>query len=115
MSTSLGILTVAEGIETAEQAARMRALGCTYGQGYHFARPLTAVDIEAATRAIKPAVIAVDVIDTAPPMRRARDAEPCAADPRHPHRLRRGQSTGPRRPVATSKMSPWTGTRRIHG
>ncbi len=40
MGISLGIGTVAEGIETAEQAARMRALGCTYGQGFHFARPV---------------------------------------------------------------------------
>jgi diguanylate cyclase (GGDEF)-like protein len=40
MGRSLGILTVAEGIETPAQAARMKTLGCTYGQGYHFARPL---------------------------------------------------------------------------
>jgi diguanylate cyclase (GGDEF)-like protein len=40
MSQSLRISTVAEGIEDAEQAARMQALGCTYGQGYFFARPM---------------------------------------------------------------------------
>ncbi|HLO35570.1 MAG TPA: EAL domain-containing protein [Candidatus Deferrimicrobium sp.] len=40
MSDSLRITTVAEGIEDAEQAARMRDLGCTYGQGYFFARPM---------------------------------------------------------------------------
>jgi diguanylate cyclase (GGDEF)-like protein len=40
MGRSLGLPTVAEGIETSGQAARMRALGCTLGQGYHFARPL---------------------------------------------------------------------------
>ena len=40
MSESLRITTVAEGIEDAEQAARMRDLGCTYGQGYFFARPM---------------------------------------------------------------------------
>ena len=39
LSRSLEIATVAEGIETAEQAERMRLLGCTYGQGYHFAVP----------------------------------------------------------------------------
>jgi diguanylate cyclase (GGDEF)-like protein len=40
MSESLQITTVAEGIEDAEQATRMRDLGCTYGQGYFFARPM---------------------------------------------------------------------------
>jgi diguanylate cyclase (GGDEF)-like protein len=44
MSKSLGITTVAEGIETVEQAARMRDFGCTYGQGFHFARPMDAVE-----------------------------------------------------------------------
>ncbi len=32
----------AEGIETAEQAARLLALGCAYGQGLHFHPPLAA-------------------------------------------------------------------------
>ncbi len=41
MSRSLGIETVAEGIETEEQAIRMRAVGCAFGQGYAFAPPLT--------------------------------------------------------------------------
>jgi EAL domain-containing protein (putative c-di-GMP-specific phosphodiesterase class I) len=33
---------VAEGIETEAQRACLRALGCTLGQGYLFARPLSA-------------------------------------------------------------------------
>jgi EAL domain-containing protein (putative c-di-GMP-specific phosphodiesterase class I) len=44
---SLGIPTIAEGIETPEQAERMRALGCTLGQGYHFARPLPGAAVAA--------------------------------------------------------------------
>jgi diguanylate cyclase (GGDEF)-like protein len=40
MGRSLDIETVAEGIETEEQAARMRGLGCLFGQGYFFARPM---------------------------------------------------------------------------
>jgi EAL domain-containing protein (putative c-di-GMP-specific phosphodiesterase class I) len=51
LSDSLQIVTVAEGIETSEQADRMRALGCTYGQGYFFAVPQSEADIAARFRA----------------------------------------------------------------
>jgi diguanylate cyclase len=33
---------IAEGVETAAQAAQLRALACAYGQGYHFSPPLPA-------------------------------------------------------------------------
>ena len=46
LSQSLDIETVAEGIETAEQARRMEALGCKYGQGYFFAMPLEQAAID---------------------------------------------------------------------
>jgi EAL domain-containing protein (putative c-di-GMP-specific phosphodiesterase class I) len=39
---SLGLQTVAEGVETAEQAAALRGMGCAYAQGYLFSRPLEA-------------------------------------------------------------------------
>lgn len=45
LARSLMMDTVAEGIETPEQAARLRSLGCIYGQGYFYARPLGASDI----------------------------------------------------------------------
>ena len=38
---------VAEGIETEEQLATLRRLGCTLGQGYLFMRPRNAAEIEA--------------------------------------------------------------------
>lgn len=44
LAQALGMRTVAEGVETAELAQMLAALGCTYGQGYHFARPLEADD-----------------------------------------------------------------------
>jgi EAL domain-containing protein (putative c-di-GMP-specific phosphodiesterase class I) len=44
LAQALGMQTVAEGIETAELARMLGALGCHYGQGFHFARPLTAED-----------------------------------------------------------------------
>lgn len=43
LAHGLGIGVVAEGIETARQAERLRELGCDLGQGYLFARPMTAV------------------------------------------------------------------------
>jgi diguanylate cyclase (GGDEF)-like protein len=39
---SLAIEAVAEGVENAEQAAVLRDLGYTLGQGYHLAQPMTA-------------------------------------------------------------------------
>ena len=44
----LGIQCLAEGIETAEQWAELRRLGCHAGQGYLFCRPCPAVEVEAA-------------------------------------------------------------------
>ncbi|HWU64677.1 MAG TPA: EAL domain-containing protein [Ensifer sp.] len=39
MAQGLGLKTVAEGIETEEVAARLKALGCDTGQGYLWSRP----------------------------------------------------------------------------
>ncbi|MDZ7632059.1 MAG: EAL domain-containing protein [Gemmatimonadaceae bacterium] len=38
---SLSMRTVAEGVETQAQLEQLRALGCSYGQGYLFSKPLT--------------------------------------------------------------------------
>jgi diguanylate cyclase (GGDEF)-like protein len=42
LADALQIEVVAEGIETLEQAAHLRSLGCELGQGFHFGRPLPA-------------------------------------------------------------------------
>jgi diguanylate cyclase (GGDEF)-like protein/PAS domain S-box-containing protein len=42
MAHSLGLETIAEGIETAQQLGVLSTLGCNYGQGYYLARPLPA-------------------------------------------------------------------------
>ena len=42
MARALGITTVAEGIETAEQLDMLAAMGCDNGQGYLFSRPVDA-------------------------------------------------------------------------
>jgi c-di-GMP phosphodiesterase Gmr len=41
LATALGMKTTAEGIETAAISSALKKLGCTNGQGYFFARPLT--------------------------------------------------------------------------
>jgi EAL domain-containing protein (putative c-di-GMP-specific phosphodiesterase class I) len=38
---------VAEGVETAEQEAVLRRLGCDFGQGYFYSKPVTAPDCRA--------------------------------------------------------------------
>ncbi len=45
VAQSLGMSTVAEGIETEAQAAAVRAQACAKGQGYLFSRPLAAPDL----------------------------------------------------------------------
>jgi diguanylate cyclase (GGDEF)-like protein/PAS domain S-box-containing protein len=40
LASAIGATAVAEGIETVEQATRLRALGCHIGQGFYFSRPL---------------------------------------------------------------------------
>jgi diguanylate cyclase (GGDEF)-like protein/PAS domain S-box-containing protein len=47
LAHNLGRYVIAEGIETAEQLERLRAMGCEYGQGYYFSRPLAAPAAEA--------------------------------------------------------------------
>ena len=52
MAHSLGLMCVAEGVETSTQAAHLRALGCDGAQGYLWAAP---APIDQALRAIAPA------------------------------------------------------------
>jgi EAL domain-containing protein (putative c-di-GMP-specific phosphodiesterase class I) len=39
---TLSLKVIAEGIETPEQVAQLRDMGCKWGQGYFFARPMPA-------------------------------------------------------------------------
>lgn len=43
----LGVTVVAKGVETAEQAACLRRIGCPRAQGYFYSPPLSATDFEA--------------------------------------------------------------------
>jgi EAL domain-containing protein (putative c-di-GMP-specific phosphodiesterase class I) len=46
LARSMGMTVIAEGIETQEQADALSSIGCDYGQGYLYARPLSAADSE---------------------------------------------------------------------
>jgi predicted signal transduction protein with EAL and GGDEF domain len=46
MGRALDLEVIAEGIETERQAAELREMGCPFGQGYLFARPLPAGELE---------------------------------------------------------------------
>jgi diguanylate cyclase (GGDEF)-like protein len=52
LGQALGLTTVAEGVETPEQLAALRELGCDWAQGFHLAHPGPA---EAVTRLLKEA------------------------------------------------------------
>ena len=64
LANSLGMKTVAEGVETAEQLARIRQAGCGDVQGYLTGRPLSPT--QAATILDAPAFCAAPVFAAAP-------------------------------------------------
>jgi EAL domain-containing protein (putative c-di-GMP-specific phosphodiesterase class I) len=50
--------TTAEGVETDDQFARLRAEGCTEVQGYLFSRPAPAADVPRLLRRFQPDQVA---------------------------------------------------------
>ena len=53
LADGLGLPLVAEGVETAEQLAALRALGCAYAQGYHLGRPGPLAEISGGVRVLR--------------------------------------------------------------
>ncbi|OED39617.1 hypothetical protein AB833_14555 [Chromatiales bacterium (ex Bugula neritina AB1)] len=51
IANALGLQVVAEGIDNAEQATRLKDSGCHFGQGYYFSRPLSPTDFATAISA----------------------------------------------------------------
>ena len=74
------IETVAEGIEAGEQAETLRSLGCGFGQGFFFARPLDPAAWEGLLRS--DGTVATTAPANALPGDEA-DEKPCAAVPKH--------------------------------
>jgi diguanylate cyclase (GGDEF)-like protein/PAS domain S-box-containing protein len=60
---NLGKRVVAEGIETRDQLAQLRALGCDTGQGYYFSPPVPAERAEALLLRSLPAPVANPALD----------------------------------------------------
>ena len=50
LGQGLGIEITAEGIETLEQLAELRDMGCAVGQGFYFAKPLSSVSLTSMLR-----------------------------------------------------------------
>jgi diguanylate cyclase (GGDEF)-like protein len=46
LSSSLSLQTVAEGVETVDQARQLQLMNCHFAQGYHFSRPVKAGAID---------------------------------------------------------------------
>jgi EAL domain-containing protein (putative c-di-GMP-specific phosphodiesterase class I) len=53
MGANLGLDLIAEGVETVSQRDRLHRLGCTYGQGYLFSRPVPAAGAELVAAAMQ--------------------------------------------------------------
>jgi diguanylate cyclase (GGDEF)-like protein len=101
LSQSLGIATVAEGIETDEQAKRMESLGCRYGQGFFFAPPMEQAEIDTGVPGLATAV---------------RQQRRRRTDPRAPAPIRTATPTRKATPASTataarSSVRPRTRTR----
>jgi diguanylate cyclase (GGDEF)-like protein len=71
LASNLGMDVVAEGIETEDQLAQLRALKCEYGQGFLFSKPVEAetakmMVLERSPRAIAPLRADTTILNTIP-------------------------------------------------
>jgi diguanylate cyclase (GGDEF)-like protein/PAS domain S-box-containing protein len=71
LAETLKIVTVAEGIETAEQANTLRREGCSFGQGFLYARPMSADQVQVHLRQAR-----TENAKTAKPARRSPRVRP---------------------------------------
>ena len=58
LAHNLGMKVIAEGVETAEQRDKLKALACEYGQGYFFSKPVNTEAAEALIATERPALSA---------------------------------------------------------
>jgi diguanylate cyclase (GGDEF)-like protein/PAS domain S-box-containing protein len=55
LAQNLGMVAIAEGVETQSQLRQLKALGCDFAQGYLLAKPLPPLEIERLVAALEPA------------------------------------------------------------
>ena len=67
LGRSLGMIVTAEGVESAEQAQRLRLMGCDRAQGFHFAKPMAGSRIPWLLRNWDPARILAAEADLSAP------------------------------------------------
>ncbi|KKZ70883.1 aminotransferase class I/II-fold pyridoxal phosphate-dependent enzyme [Streptomyces showdoensis] len=99
----LGLQVVAEGIENEDQRALLADMGCRYGQGFLFARPMTAHQAEAFLhRAPEPAAAGARGLTSTPARTPARDSVPAGTSlpPRPPLPPGAARASAPERPPA---------------
>ena len=97
---ALGMRSVAEGVESAEVAAELAAMGCDAAQGWHFARPLSTAAAtewlaEHGVPALRPAAALAVRVRSVP--------RPASGLPK---RIPPGQASPPRPVPAPARLSP---------
>jgi diguanylate cyclase (GGDEF)-like protein/PAS domain S-box-containing protein len=58
LADALGLVVVAEGIETSTQLDELVRLGCGFGQGFHFSRPIPTAELERVAQTLRPTATA---------------------------------------------------------
>ena len=101
LATALGMQTVAEGVETEEQFARLRLEGCDEVQGYLIGRPMPPPDVLTFLRAEPDEILVESFIAPSSTDRRPADAEPVpsAARAARPSPSREARRVTTARPV----------------
>ena len=54
LAHNLGLDVIAEGVETYDQLEQLKVLGCEYGQGFLFSRPVESFEAEALLKSTAP-------------------------------------------------------------
>jgi len=68
MSRDFGYSTVAQGIETREEAAQLAAMGCNRGQGFFYAKPASAEDVRKTMVTVFDRSTLRQTVEAAPPL-----------------------------------------------